>query len=75
MTVDSVGNQLTEGQECVFSRNLWRGKEVLCKGIITSIGDKLIKVTVTSPQPPDIDNIFEGWNISKLVKSTKVYGL
>jgi hypothetical protein len=74
MAVDCVGRTLSAGQECVFSRNLWRGREVLCKGTIKTVSDKYITVEVTSPNPPGVD-LYEGWNIVKRAITTKVYGL
>lgn len=74
MAVDCVGQFLVVGQECVFSRNLWQGKEILCRGIIRSVAEKSVTIEVTSPNPPGI-TVYEGWNIEKRAIGTKVYGL
>ena len=74
MAVDCIGKELSVGQECVFSRNLWRGRELLCKGTIKTVSEKFVTVEVTSPCPTGI-NLYEGWNIVKRAITTKVYGI
>jgi hypothetical protein len=76
-TADCLGNPLVVGQEVVFSRNLWRGKDVMCKGIITRIAAQTVHIQVTSPEPSSIKDIslYEGWNIEKRAKTSKVFGL
>lgn len=71
---DSLGNKLSIGQECVFSRNLWRGKDVLCKGRIVSLAKSMAVVDVIGTQPVGI-NLYEGWNIQKRAKLSKLLGL
>lgn len=75
MSVDCLGQELHVGQECVFSRNLWRGKDVLCKGVILSLSDKMAQVMVTGEPPKDGSRVYEGWNIKKKAKLTKLLGL
>lgn len=72
MTTDIEGNVIEPGCEVVFSRNLWRGKDVLCRGKVTSVSAKFCQIDVTSPEPEGID-LYEGWNISKRAKVTKVF--
>jgi hypothetical protein len=73
-TADCLGNPLVVGQEVVFSRNLWRGKDVMCKGTITKIAAQTVHILVTSPEPRGI-TLYEGWNIEKRAKTSKVFGL
>ena len=70
--VDIEGNIIEPGSEVVFSRNLWRGKDVLCRGKVLSVSPKFCQIEVTSPCPEGIE-LYEGWNITKRAKLSKVF--
>lgn len=69
---DIEGNLIKEGNIVAFSRNLWRGRDVLCRGRVTSVSNTMCKVFVLSPKPSEINLIGEDWNTEKSVKITKL---
>jgi len=72
MVKDIEGTEIAPGCTVVFSRNLWHGKDVLCKGIVKTVAAQSCSIEVTTPQPEGI-KVYEGWNVLKRAKFTKVF--
>lgn len=57
---DIDGHPFEVGSKVAFARNVWRGKDIICAGVIKSVSKQFCQLWVTSKMPQDVvnNNIF-----------------